>query len=144
MGTDLSTQPVCMNSSRIALLAATAAAVLWAAKATAISVAGGLDRSSLESPLFIAGLACFVVGVLALGLSLASRARPPLRVLAALGMVVLGVGYAAALSMTVDGLVAPTASRHWAWAEISLWVGGLTLLLVTWVTEQRAATDARH
>lgn len=106
---------------------------------------GGRPRQELpREPLFIAGLACFVVGVLALGLSLASRARPPLRVLAALGMVVLGVGYAAALSMTVDGLVAPTASRHWAWAEISLWVGGLTLLLVTWVTEQRAATDARH
>jgi len=130
-----------MNSSRIAVIAATAAAVLWAAKATAIGIAGGLDKSPLETPLFIAGLTCFVVGVLAFGVSLARRARLPLRVVAALGMVVLGVGYAAVLSMTVDGLVTPTADRHWAWAEISLWVGGLTLLVATWAFARRRSIE---
>ena len=130
-----------MNSSRIAVIAAAAAAVLWAAKATAIGIAGGLDKSPLETPLFIAGLSCFVVGVLALGVSLARRARPLPRVLVALGMVVLGVGYAAVLSMTVDGLVAPTAGRHWAWAEISLWVGGLTLLVATWAFARRRSIE---
>ena len=47
-----------VNSLRIAQLAATAAAVFWTAKATAIGIAGGLDKSPLESPLFIAGLSC--------------------------------------------------------------------------------------
>ena len=134
-----------MNSSRIAQLAATAAAVLWTAKATAIGIAGGLDKSPLESPLFIAGLSCFTIGVLALGFTLARRARVPVRVLAALGLVVLGVGYAAALSMAIDGLVEPTAGRHWAWAELGLWIGALTLLAATWVTVSRrgVVTDAQ-
>lgn len=127
-----------MNSSRIAVIAASAAAVLWAAKATAIGVAGGLDKSPLESPLFIAGLLSFLVGVVALGLTLARRARAPVRVLAGIGALGVGFVYAVALSMGIDALVEPTDARHWAWAELGLWIGGLTLLAAAWSTATRA------
>ena len=80
------------------------------------------------------------MGVVALGVSLARRARVPVRVLAGLGAVVAGVVYAVLLSMTIDGLVAPTATRHWAWAELGLWVGALTLLVVTWSLVRRRDT----
>lgn len=126
-----------MNSSRIALLAAAAAAALWTAKALAIGLAGGLDQSPLESPLFIAGFLCFVVGVAALGAALARRATVPLRLLAGLGALVAGVVYAVLLSMVIDGLVEPTDGRHWAWAELGLWIGALTLLVATAATARR-------
>ena len=45
-----------MTASRFAVLAAVASAVAWGLKAVAIGIAGGLDESPLESPLFVLGL----------------------------------------------------------------------------------------
>lgn len=131
-----------MTSSRISVLAATAAAVLWTCKATAIALAGGLDKSPLEGPLFFAGAACFLTGAVALGVTLARRAGTPVRVLAAVGVLAGCAVYSAVISMVVDGLVEPTDGRHWAWAETSLWIGGLTLLVLTLTTAARQRAGA--
>ena len=64
-----------MNSSRIALVAAVAAAASWTLKAVAIGTAGGLDKSPLEGPLFFAGCSCFVVASVALGVAI-TRGAP--------------------------------------------------------------------
>lgn len=55
-----------MNSRSIALWAALAAATSWAAKSVPIGVAGGLDKSPLEAPLFFAGLISLAVAVVTL------------------------------------------------------------------------------
>ena len=59
-----------MTSRRIALWASIAAATFWTAKSIAIGLAGGLDKSPLEAPLFFLGLISFVVAVVALGVAL--------------------------------------------------------------------------
>ena len=56
-----------MTAGRLALVGAASAVVFWALKAIAIGVAGGLDKSPLESPLFLAGLVSALVGAGALG-----------------------------------------------------------------------------
>ncbi len=129
-----------MNSSRIALYAAVAATVAWTAKAIAIGTAGGLDKSPLEGPLFFAGLLCFVVAVLALGVALTSGRPTWLRVVASL----VGFAIAFQLSMLLDGFVDSTiggteATRHWAWAEVSLWVSALVVLGVAVAHDRRSA-----
>ena len=54
-----------MSASRLAVLAAIASVVAWRLKAVAIAIAGGLDKSPLESPLFVLGLVAIVVAHLA-------------------------------------------------------------------------------
>lgn len=111
-----------MNSRRIALWAALAAAAAWTAKSVAIAAAGGLDRSPLEGPLFFLGLACFAVAVVSLGV--AGAAGHPTRVRAAAGVGAFALGFA--LTLAVDAVVvalhAPGVERHWVWAELNLWV----------------------
>jgi len=131
-----------MNATKIALYAALAAAAGWTAKATAIGTAGGLDKSPLEGPLFFAGLACFVVAVVALGVAL-TRGRPTwLR--AVVGLVGFAVFFQ--LSMLLDTLVdrvvgGAESDRHWVLAEVSLWISAL-LVLVAAVGQWRRSSRA--
>lgn len=64
-----------MKASRLAALAAIIAVVSWGLKAVAIGIAGGLDRSPFESPLFGLGLVAIVVAFASLGVAVA-RERP--------------------------------------------------------------------
>ena len=114
-----------MNSSRIAVIAATTCSIAWAAKAVAIGLAGGLDKSPAEGPLFLLGLALAVATMVALTLTVL-HSRPVWQRVAAvpasLGGMVLTV---AALGELLGALV---PSDHWAWYEASLWIYAAVVL----------------
>jgi hypothetical protein len=119
-----------MKSRHIALAAAVAAASTWTAKAVAIGVSGGLDKSPLEGPLFFVGLVFFVVTVVALGIAGTAGAHLWLRIVAGVSAFVAGI----AATLIVDAIVAALASsapdRHWVWTELNLWVVALVALAV--------------
>ena len=119
-----------MRSQRIALWAALAAAACWSAKSVAIGVAGGLDKSPLEGPLFIAGLVSFVVAVVALGVALTPRVRTSMRVLAGVGAFVVGLALTLATDAVVGAFHASGVERHWVWTEFNLWVAALVALTI--------------
>jgi hypothetical protein len=114
-----------MNSTRITVIAASAAVVAWAAKALAIGVAGGLDKSPLEVPFFLLGLVSALVAVGALAVSVLGRTRWWARTGAVLaGLVTLFVFVA----LTTRALDAVATSDHWIWSEVNLWVTSLAVL----------------
>ena len=118
-----------MNSSTIALYAAVATAVSWTAKSVAIGTAGGLGRSPLEGPLFFAGLACCTVAALAIGASFTRGRATWLRAVAGVVGFVVFFLFAQLLDTVVDQTLGGTeASRHWVWAEVSLWVSAVLVL----------------
>ena len=82
--------PDVMNSTRLALGATLATTFFWTAKAVAIGSAGGLNRSPLESPLFLLGLACCLVASAATGVAVARRPTMWGRTLSAAGGIVVG------------------------------------------------------
>lgn len=114
-----------MNSRRIALGAALAAAASWTFKSVAIGVAGGLDKSPLEAPLFLIGLASFVVAVVALGVAATHGSRTWLRVLAGVGAFVAGLSATLLVDAAVGAFHAAGAERHWVWSEFNLWVAAV-------------------
>lgn len=129
-----------MTAGRVALLGATGALVFWAAKAIAIGIAGGLDKSPLEGPLFLAGLLSALVGAAALGAWLLAGRPTWVRALGALGVIVLLV-----LSAGVGGSVAAAlqpAEPGWAWGEVNLWVSAALLAVAVLVQRSRAQTGA--
>jgi hypothetical protein len=119
-----------MNSRRIALWAAVAAAAAWTAKSVAIGVAGGLDKSPFEAPLFFAGLVCFVVAVVALGVAATAGARTWMRVGAGVGAFFAGFAVTVAIDELVGAFHGSGAERHWVWTEFNLWVVSLVALTV--------------
>lgn len=130
-----------MNSTRIALIASIATVVLWAAKATAIGMAGGLDKSALESPLFALGFLCHIVAVVSLAVSWTRGRRILLRITAGLGAVVTAF-LAAVLVGWGIGLLEP-AAPGWVWGEINLWVLGLAVLGLVFLTRAGMPEDER-
>jgi len=129
-----------MAAGRVALLGAAGAVVFWAAKATAIGIAGGLDKSPLESPLFVAGLLSALVGAGALGAWLLAGRPTWVRALGALGVIVLVV-----LSAGIGGSVAAALQPDdpsWVWGEVNLWVSAAVLAAAVLVQRSRAPLDA--
>ncbi len=115
-----------LSASHTALVGAVGAVVGWTAKAIAIGLAGGLDRSPAEGPLFLVGLAFALVGAGAFGAALTADKSLALRVLAGTAMIlglvlVTGVGGAVAVAAQPD-------DPSWVWGEINLWVSALALL----------------
>ena len=131
------------NSTRIALSTALLAAALWSLKALTIGLAGGLDKSPLEDPLFLAGLAAFLTAAVAIGVAL-TRGRPTwLRALAGLAGPVIGFLTAMALDSLVGAFQATGEGRHWVWTEVNLWVigaAGVALAALARRREQTART----
>lgn len=119
-----------MKSRRTALWAALAAATSWTAKSVAISVAGGLDKSPLEAPLFVTGLIFFVVAVVALGIAVTSGVRTWMRIAAGVGAFVVGFAFTLIVDAGVGAFHSSGADRHWVWAEFNLWVSGLAALAI--------------
>ena len=128
-----------MNSSRIALFAAVAAAVCWTLKAVAIGTAGGLDKSPLEGPLFFAGLSSFVVAVLGLGVAF-TRGRPAwLRATAGVVAVGFGIAVVSVVGALINAMQAPSPLRHWVWTEVNLWVMAIAVLGLALAARRRPA-----
>jgi hypothetical protein len=120
-----------MRSTRIALVAAVAAVTSWSVKAFAIEMAGGLDKSSLEAPMFFGGLASFVVAVVSLGVALTRGSRTWIRVLGGIGGLAAGIVLTSIVDGAVNTFSEPGPERHWVWTEVNLWVVALTVLALT-------------
>jgi hypothetical protein len=132
-----------MRSRRIALWFALAAAAAWTAKSVAIGLAGGLDKSPLEAPLFITGLVTFVVAVVALGVAATPGVRTSLRILAGVGAFVVGFASTLALDAAVGAFHASGAERHWVWTEFNLWVAALAALVIAVVLNRGTPPRSR-
>lgn len=129
-----------MSASRLALGAAVCAVVAWAAKATAIGLAGGLDRSSAESPLFVVGLVAALVGAGAFGAALTMGRPVAIRVLGAVAVVAALLLVVAVVSAVVS--LAQPEDPSWVWAEVNLWVSALLLLGAVLLWRSRGAAGA--
>lgn len=131
-----------MTAKRLAVTAAAAAVLAWGAKAVAIGIAGGLDKSPAEGPLFFLGLLCFTVAGFALGAALTVGRSIPLRVL---GVVAVGV-VVFVLSQLIGAVVAmfapPESEGQWVWAEVELWIAALVLLAATVTVAQRKSMSS--
>lgn len=140
-----------MRASRVAVLAAVACVGAWGLKAVAIGVAGGLDRSPFEGPLFALGLIAIVVAFVSLGVAVARGRRVAIKALGGLAGAVTGL-VLSALASTVACAVVPD-SAGWVQAEAGLWFSALLALGATlwWATMRdsprravsRAGSDAR-
>lgn len=117
-----------MTSARIAILAAGLALLLWLVKGVAIWVAGGLDKSPVEGPLFLAGFACYVVGAFAFGYSLSGGS---VLVRLGLGVVSLVVGLTMInVLQSLTRAVLPD-SAGWVNEEAGLWLSAAILVALT-------------
>jgi hypothetical protein len=115
-----------MTTTRIPLLLSLAATAAWTAKAFAIAAAGGLGRSPLEGPFFLAGLALAVVATAVSGAALVRRRRLLVRVVGAVAELV-GVSLLATLAQLVVTAAQP-AHPGWVWGELNLWVIAVVLV----------------
>jgi len=120
-----------MNSTRLALGATLATTFFWTAKAVAIGTAGGLNRSPLESPLFLLGLVCCIVAASATGVAVAHRQTVLGQTLSAAGGIVAGALVAVVANAVVAAVAPP--SPGWVWGEVNLWAMALILLTVNLV-----------
>ena len=127
-----------MSSARVASYATVGAVLAWGLKALAIGIAGGLDKSPIEGPLFFLGLVLFLVGVVAIALALTDGRSVGVRVLG----VVVTVVVLFVVWMVVDTVVAslaPAQDPHWAWAEAQLWIVSVATALGWYAWRSRSA-----
>jgi len=127
-----------MGASRLAVLAATVSVVAWGLKAVAIGVAGGLDESPLESPLFVLGLVAIVVAFASLGVATARERTLAFKVIG--GMVGVLVGFALSMLASVVAATVIPDSAGWVQAEAGLWFSALLALGVTALSPTRRGT----
>ena len=126
----------------MAVLAAVTSLVAWGAKAVAIWVAGGLDESPLESPLFLLGLVALVVAFVALGVSVARGRSLAVKVIG--GAVGLLIGVALSWLASFLALAVIPESAGWVQEEAGLWLSALLAVGVTiaWHAKQGTARTA--
>ena len=129
-----------MTASRLAVLAAAASVVAWGLKAVAIGVAGGLDQSPFEGPLYLLGLVSIVVAFAALGVAVAGERAVIVKVIGAVVGVL--VGFALSMLASVAATAITPDSAGWVQAEAGLWFSALLALGVTvyWRTTRGAET----
>ena len=129
-----------MNASRLAVLAAIAAAVAWGLKAVVIGVSGGLNQSPLETPLFLLGLLAIVVAFASLGVAVATGRPVALKVAGGVVGVLIG-GALSALASTVAAAAIPD-SAGWVQEEAGLWLSALLAVAVaiSWPSWRRSMT----
>ena len=127
----------------VAASAAIGAVVAWGAKAGAIAAAGGLDRSALEGPLFLAGLLLLVLAFIAAGVSVAGGG-PVRRALGGAVAAVVGMVLFLAVETGISALLPESAG--WVQEEAGLWVVGLltaALLGGRWLRRRHSAAVLR-
>jgi hypothetical protein len=132
-----------MTAAKVASWATAGAVLIWAVKAVVIGMAGGLDESPAEGPLFVAGFVAFLVGVVAIGLAVTAGRGAGVRVVGVLG----AVGAAFVAWMVIDTVVAalaPEQDPHWVWAELQLWIISVLTALGwrVWARREPAAAAA--
>lgn len=129
-----------MNASRLAVLAAVASVVAWGLKAVAIAVAGGLDQSPLEGPLYLLGLVSIVVAFAALGVAVAGERAATVKIIGAVVGVMIGFALSMLASVVATAVIPDSAG--WVQAEAGLWFSALLALTVTvyWRTRRAAAS----
>lgn len=123
-----------MPALRIARLAAVAALVAWLLKAVAIGVAGGLDQSPLEGPLFLVGLLLFVTAVVAFAVAVTAGRPIAVRVGSVAVAVVASLVLTASL-VAVGGLLPESAG--WVRSELNLWVVSTLIVVLAFWWPQR-------
>lgn len=113
----------------------------WGVKALVIAIAGGLDRSPLEGPLFLLGLVLYIAGVIAIGWALTSGRSGQARALGAGAAFVMG----AVLFVLVDAAVAGMApdDPHWVWEEAQLWIASTATVLAWFALRGRDVAAPR-
>ena len=130
-----------MTPLRTAATCAVGAVVAWGLKAVAIGIAGGLDRSPFEGPLFFAGLLLLVAAFLSAGLALTAGRGIAVRILGSVGAVVIGIAVSLVVETGVGAFVPDSAG--WVKEEAGLWViGALTAAVFTawWARRGRGVT----
>ncbi len=127
-----------MNASRVGVLAAVTGAVAWGLKAVAIGVAGGLDQSPFEGPLFLLGLVAVVVAFVSLGVAVAGERPLVVKALGGVVGVVVGLGLTALMSMLAEAAIPESAG--WVRAEAGLWFLALLALGLTAFWHSRRGT----
>lgn len=127
-----------MTASRLAVLAAVTSVVAWGLKAVAIGVAGGLDQSPLEGPLYLLGLVAIVVAFASLGVAVAADRSVTFKVIGAVVGVLIGFTLSMLASVIAAAVIPDSAG--WVQAEAGLWFSALLALAVTafWHTTRGA------
>ncbi len=126
-----------MSAARVATFATIGAVLVWGLKALVIGLAGGLDKSPAEGPLFFLGMLVYLVGVVAIGLALTAGRGLVGRVLGV--VVTVAVLFAVWLAVdTVIASLAPENDPHWVWAELQLWVIAVVTALGWYLWQRRA------
>jgi hypothetical protein len=125
-----------VTASRLAVLAAITSLVAWGLKAVAIWVAGGLDESPLESPLFVLGLVAIVVAFVSLGVAVARERPLAFKVIGGVVGVLIGVALSILASFVAAAVI--PESVGWVREEAGLWFSALLALGVTaaWHTKR--------
>lgn len=129
-----------MTASRLAVLAAAASVAAWGLKAVAIGVAGGLDQSPLEGPLYLLGLVSIVVAFAALGVAVAGDRAVIVTIIGAVVGVLVGFALSMLASVAATAIIPDSAG--WVQAEAGLWFSALLALGVTayWRTRRGDGT----
>ena len=130
-----------MSAARISVIAAITAVAAWGTKGVVIAIAGGLDKSPLESPLFIVGLVASVVAAGAFGVALAARRPAWLRALAGIIAVVIGAGTVLVVQTLVKAVLPDTG---WVEEEAGLWASALLTAAVIIFSLQRREGGLRE
>lgn len=132
-----------MSARRIAVVAAVGAVAIWALKAVAIGIAGGLDRSPVEGPLFVLGLLSLVVAFVATGLAMTAGRGIAVRILGAVGGLLVGALMFMLLEDPVGSLVPESAG--WVKEEAGLWAVSLVsaAAILLWARRADDLEDGR-
>ena len=129
-----------MIARRLALAGAVIAVVSWALKAVAIGIAGGLDRSPFESPLFGLGLVGLVVAFFGIGLAAASKRSRLGKVVGGVLGLLIGIAFFLAVENAVGAVVPESAG--WVQEEAGLWVIAIVTLIAALAVTGRRNTPA--
>ena len=130
-----------MTASRLAVLAAAASVVAWGLKAVAIGLAGGLDQSPFEGPLYLLGLVSIVVAFAALGAAVAGERAVIVKVIGAVVGVLVGFALSMLASVAATAIIPDSAG--WVQAEAGLWFSALFALGLTVYWRSRRGAETR-
>ena len=123
-----------VTAARIAWYGALATATVWALKALAIWIAGGLNKTGLEDAGWIVGTLLFLATWVTLGFAFASGRAIWVRVIAAVAGLLVGFVVFIVLDGAADLL---PDSVGWVEEEAGLWAAAVVTLAFAWASLHR-------